>query len=381
MDQREASQRGTDIKIYVRDVRDPEQKKRALTVRSWSTIKDVKDVLKDLIHVPPSAQRLYYGPLLTSKGELPNHRSLHDAGIYRSGETLLLDIKQSHSTATTHYSSIVSLHQSNDICVSSSVFDITPKPLRALVQKARRAFTIGLKPEFIMDGSGGSYFIHDARKSRLAVFKPADEEPYAENNPRRYIQQGNQQLSLRDGIVPGESCLREVAAYLLDHDHFSSVPMTTLVEARHPAFNTNGARLTVAEGGASVGRHSLSPNASVSSPTMKKAGSFQEFVRCECTMDDISPSMISVEEVHKIAILDIRIMNADRNAANLLIRRRVDNSLELVPIDHGYCLRSVGDVSWMDWCWLDWPQLKKVRLNWLESMCNPAFADVSCSSL
>jgi hypothetical protein len=89
----------------------------------------------------------------------------------------------------------------------------------------------------------------------------------------------------------------------------------------------------------------------------KKVGSLQEFVRGECTMDDLSPSKICADEVHKIAILDIRIMNADRNTANLLCRRRKDNSLELVPIDHGYSLRSIADVSWMDW-----PQLKEVNI-------------------
>jgi len=76
-------------------------------------------------------------------------------------------------------------------------------------------------------------------------------------------------------------------------------------------------------------------------------------------MDDISPSKISVDEVHKIAILDIRLMNADRNSANLLVRRRRDNSLELIPIDHGLCLRTCCDVAWFDWCWIDWPQLKQ----------------------
>jgi hypothetical protein len=79
-------------------------------------------------------------------------------------------------------------------------------------------------------------------------------------------------------------------------------------------------------------------------------------------MDDLSPSKLSAEQVHKIAILDIRLLNADRNAANLLVRRTWEGSLELVPIDHGYCLRAVPDVSWMDWCWLDWPQLKQVRV-------------------
>jgi hypothetical protein len=132
----------------------------------------------------------------------------------------------------------------------------------------------------------------------------------------------------------------------------------------------------VYEGGASIGQHVL-PTSSMEQSQMEKMaykiGSFQEFVQAECTMDDLSPSKISTEEVQKIAILDIRLMNADRNTANLLCRRRKkrrgdssttnsyeDDSFELVPIDHGYCLRSVCDVSWFDWCWLDWPQIKQV---------------------
>ena len=170
-------------------------------------------------------------------------------------------------------------------------------------------------------------------------------------------------MSLREGVVPGEACMREVAAFLLDHDGFSGVPMTTLVEAHHPAFNNDGSHLNVAQGGASIGSHSIrSPGAGSGHTKKKKVGSFQEFVDSECTMDDISPSKISVNELHKIAILDIRIGNADRNAANILVRRRRDNSIELIPIDHGLSLRSVADISWMDWCWLDWPQLKQVSV-------------------
>ena len=359
LDRQSSAFRGPDLKLFIKDVRDRQHRKRAITVRSWSTVQEVKFVIQKILHIPPSHQHLYFGPLLSSGGELPNHRTLHDAGIYRSGETLLLDIKVSNSAASP-YATLRS-SDSNDICISSSMIDSTPKVLRSLVQKARRGFLMGLKPEFVLDGSGGTYFLHDAKKSKIAVFKPADEEPYAENNPRGYIRQAGQNISLREGVVPGEACMREVAAFLLDHDGFSGVPMTTLAEARHPAFNNNGSRLKVAEGGASIGSHSISPGSPSSSSKSKKVGSFQEFVYCECTMDDISPSKLSVDEVHKIAILDIRTMNADRNSANLLVRRRRDNSLELVPIDHGFCLRSVADVSWMDWCWLDWPQLKKVR--------------------
>jgi Phosphatidylinositol 3- and 4-kinase len=248
---------------------------------------------------------------------------------------------------------------SNDIWIATSMIEVTPKDLRVKVAQARRGFSIGLKPDLVLEGSGGTYFLKDGNRSKVGVFKPADEEPYAENNPRGYLRQPSENMTLRAGIVPGQSCVRELAAFLLDHDSFSGVPMTTLVEARHPAFNTNGARLNVSQGGAAMGSHSIVTSSSFVSSPKSKLGSFQEFVKHECTIDDFSPSKISREEVHKIAILDIRIMNADRNAANLLVRRKADDSLELIPIDHGYCLRSICDVSWMDWCWLDWPQIKE----------------------
>mmetsp|Transcript_31166 Transcript_31166/g.45622 ORF Transcript_31166/g.45622 Transcript_31166/m.45622 type:complete len:756 (+) Transcript_31166:646-2913(+) len=359
----DSSNSWTDLKIFVKDVHDRYGRKRAISVKSWSTVKDVKDILQQHLHVPPSAQRLYFGPLMTSGGELPNYRSLQDAGIYTSGKTLLLEIK---GAANAEVSSISSLRSTaaSDVCVSSAVLDVTPKALRRIVQQARRGFALGLKPDLVLDGSGGTYFLHDARKVRVAVFKPADEEPYAVNNPRGYVSQGpastDDSMSLRRGISPGELCLREVAAFLLDHDGFSSVPLTTLAEARHHAFNTNGSRIKVNEGGAAIGSHCLAPKA-VDLSTEKKVGSIQEFVRAEYSMDDLSPSKLDADEVHKIAILDIRILNADRNSANLLCRRNQEDpdKFELVPIDHGYCLRSECDVSWFDWCWLDWPQLKQ----------------------
>mmetsp|Transcript_25408 Transcript_25408/g.41272 ORF Transcript_25408/g.41272 Transcript_25408/m.41272 type:complete len:899 (+) Transcript_25408:75-2771(+) len=395
-----------DLKLFIKDVHDKHGRKRPLSVKPWASVKDVKDLLASHLHVPPSSQRLYFGPLLTSARELPNHRTLMDAGIYRNGETLLLEITTRGNNAmllggTASLSggagqdshSISSLRsKANDVCVSSSLLDLTPKSLQRLVQQARRGLALGFKPALAPDGSGGSYFLCDARKKRVGVFKPADEEPFSENNPRGYVPHDSNEggggggaadsptESLRQGIRPGELCLREVAAFILDHDGFSDVPMTTLAEAQHPALHVNGKNWTLSEGGASVGVHSISsPLSSTNLMTaasaaavgsgssssrgdlIKKFGSFQEYVHAECTMDDLSPSKISVEEVHKIAILDIRIMNADRNVANIMCQRIPEDPdhFRLIPIDHGYSLRSVCDVAWFDWCWLDWPQTKQ----------------------
>jgi len=66
----------------------------------------------------------------------------------------------------------------------------------------------------------------------VAVFKPIDEEPYAPNNPR-----GMKGLfgsaTCRHGVKSGELTVREVAAYMLDHDGFAGVPATCLVELVH----------------------------------------------------------------------------------------------------------------------------------------------------
>lgn len=62
----------------------------------------------------------------------------------------------------------------------------------------------------------------------------------------------------------------------------------------------------------------------------------------------------SVAEVHKIAVLDLRLANADRNGSNLLARKEPDGSWRLIPIDHGYCLPG----QWTDIAlgWSSWRQ-------------------------
>ena len=46
--------------------------------------------------------------------------------------------------------------------------------------------------------------------------------------------------------------------------------------------------------------------------------------------------MFPTDEVHKIAVLDLRLLNLDRNACNILVRKESESgALKLVPIDHG----------------------------------------------
>jgi hypothetical protein len=138
---------------------------------------------------------------------------------------------------------------------------------------------------------------------------------------------GGQEVRMRHGVAPGGCCMREVAAYLLDTGHFAHVPQTTLVHCSHTKFSHRD-----------------------QSQQGPKLGSFQAFAFSDGLAEDFSSSKFPVDEVHRIALLDIRTLNCDRNAGNLLVRRNLPgSSLSLVPIDHGYCLPEVLEIGWCDW--------------------------------
>jgi hypothetical protein len=80
------------------------------------------------------------------------------------------------------------------------------------------------------------YLLRSADNTPAGVFKPIDEEPFAPRNPREMKGKFGSD-TCRPGVKSGESTIREVAAYLLDHQGFSGVPPTTLVELKSSKFN------------------------------------------------------------------------------------------------------------------------------------------------
>src|SRR5262245_26680492 len=53
-----------------------------------------------------------------------------------------------------------------------------------MVDEARKAIAYGIFPERTASGSSGSYFVRSRNGPILAIFKPKDEEPYGDFNPR-----------------------------------------------------------------------------------------------------------------------------------------------------------------------------------------------------
>lgn len=68
-----------------------------------------------------------------------------------------------------------------------------------------------------------------------------------------------------------------------------------------------------------------------------KTGSLQEFAHSDGSAEDMSVSRFPTSAVHRLAILDIILLNGDRHEGNVLVQKK-EKGCKLVPIDHAYCL-------------------------------------------
>jgi hypothetical protein len=209
--------------------------------------------------------------------------------------------------------------------------------VRTLVVEVASALASGVNPMPVSTGLGGTYFLNSKNGDNIAVAKPIDEEPLAFNNPKGFGGRMLGQPGLKRSVRIGETGIRELAAYLLDHDNFAGVPPTALVKISHVEFHVNN------EEKVSAGQY--------------KIASLQRFVKHEFDAGELGCSGFSVSSVHRIGIVDVRLLNLDRHAGNILVQKyyKEDNYVaELVPIDHGLCLPEWLDDPYFEW--LHWPQ-------------------------
>ncbi|KAK3039777.1 hypothetical protein RJ639_027090 [Escallonia herrerae] len=214
---------------------------------------------------------------------------------------------------------------------------------KQLVKDIVKAMKVGVDPIPVHSGLGGAYYFRNSRGESVAIVKPTDEEPFAPNNPKGFVGKALGQPGLKRSVRVGETGFREVAAYLLDYDHFANVPPTALVKITHSVFNVNDG---------------VKGNKPQNKKLVSKIASFQQFIPHDFDASDHGTSNFPVAAVHRIGILDIRIFNTDRHAGNLLVRK-LDSAgsfgqVELVPIDHGLCLPESLEDPYFEW--IHWPQ-------------------------
>ncbi|GAA0177543.1 nucleotide kinase [Lithospermum erythrorhizon] len=215
--------------------------------------------------------------------------------------------------------------------------------VKQLVDDIVKAMKIGVDPLPVHGGLGGGYYFRNSHGETVAIVKPTDEEPFAPNNPKGFVGKALGQPGLKRSVRVGETGFREVAAYLLDYDHFANVPPTALVKVTHSIFNVNDG----------VNGDKLQRKTTVS-----KIASLQQFIPHDFDASDHGTSSFPVAAVHRIGILDIRILNTDRHGGNLLVRKFNEvgrfGQVELIPIDHGLCLPESLEDPYFEW--IHWPQ-------------------------
>lgn len=283
--------------LKVQELRSP-NREYVLSVKWHHTIKDIKKMLQEITSEAPRNLDLFYG---TKANRLSNDKTLHDFGIDAEGHTLRLTVNG------TDRSQAYVLQPSPDVKLNVDCERMLSDVAAGLQQ--------GIAPRGtgIDDCTGGVYFMRKGKNyGELAVFKPLDEEQGMQNNGHN--KSGNGQTSLRPNFLPGQGCIREVAAYIMDVDNFAGVPPTTLVHCEHPAFNYpshDGRKMT----------------------PFPKLGSLQGFVRSAGCFEEFSPSLMSDFEVQKIALLDMRLLNCDRNASNILVKKKILHPLPAQTVD------------------------------------------------
>jgi hypothetical protein len=185
--------------------------------------------------------------------------------------------------------------------------------MKETLEAVSEGLSTGLEPQLTNEGTSGTYILRGKNASPVAVFKPVDEEAFAPNNPRDMKAPFGSD-TCRSGVKSGESTLRETVAFLLDHEGFAGVPATALVDLKHESMTPLSLEQSKA----------ASENVYVPQASEGKVGSLQEFVKSEGPIEDFCSDLFSTEEVHKIGILDLRLMNLDRNTCNILVQKTVN---------------------------------------------------------
>ncbi|XP_051122253.1 phosphatidylinositol 4-kinase gamma 5-like [Andrographis paniculata] len=316
----------------------------------------VKRRLRIALNYPTEETSLTFGDMILK----------NDLSAVRNDSPLLLTRSLMHRSSSSPCLSPTSrdLQQRDqsgpiEILGNSNCFDKT-KPLAKEIVKAVKK---GVDPIPVHSGLGGAYYFRNAQGECVAIVKPTDEEPYAPNNPKGFVGKSLGQPGLKRSVRVGETGIREVAAYLLDYDHFANVPPTALVKITHNVFNVNDR---------------VKESKPQDKMLVSKIASFQQYIPHDYDANDHGTSSFPVSAVHRIGILDIRILNTDRHAGNLLVRKldRVGRfgEVELVPIDHGLCLPESLEDPYFEW--IHWPQasipFSEDELEYIQNL-DPAF--------
>ena len=331
----------------------------------WTGVNEIRSHIASKNSVPPKNLRLFF-----KNEELLSNLKMIDYGIpFHKHPEIFYEV----------------FSYKNDYSLEIYGSFPCPSTLEKIINQALSGFAKGLKPKLLEDGTSGVYQIRNVDKEVIGIFKPFDEEPNAPNNQKGYANSFGSK-SFREGILSGEATIREEATYLLDSFHADifkfDVPATTFVELSHKAFKINMDEMSTMKNddyakknsiikrflfenlrgkkGTEENTNNIFINNRKYNYIPKKYGTLQKFINSTGVVADYSYSLFTVEEAHKIMILDFRILNCDRNDENILLQKKSkksdDKFYKLIPIDHALSFPSCLEIGDFDICWMSWSQ-------------------------
>ena len=231
-----------------------------------------------------------------------------------------------------------------------------------LLRRVRDGFEHQGKPRLTEDGTGGVYILTGVKQDPVAVWKPSNEEAFAPANPRGYTADESPGMYLqhpdspmRGGFVVGNGFLHERAIFLLDQNSAipAGVPTAVIAKAKVGGVNKMPTE---------VSRCDRVPRRCV---VDQPVGSLHQYKEHDGTADDYGVKILNKEQLQRIALLDLRTLNADRHSANILVAmKKHDGKMEegdgnLIPIDHAFCLPDYLQLEQTTLDWMHWPQAKE----------------------
>ncbi|CEF71522.1 Pi4KIIalpha [Strongyloides ratti] len=153
-----------------------------------------------------------------------NDRNNDNSKVLKNEKTPLIKRNQGTSVRTVQNGS-QNIYSSNDGDTSESEDDSTTEEffkqygsiddanlLTFVTDEISKAIKSGVNPERIIQGSSGSYFCKNIHGEKIGVFKPKNEEPYGENNPKwaKWFQRCLMPCCFgRSCLCPNQVCLKK----------------------------------------------------------------------------------------------------------------------------------------------------------------------------
>ncbi|XP_041369019.1 phosphatidylinositol 4-kinase type 2-beta-like isoform X2 [Gigantopelta aegis] len=303
----------------------------------------------------------------------------------------------------------VSVHTQNDGYVE--LFANDPE-YGHIVREAEIAIEDGILPTLSSKGTSGCYFVQNREKKTIGVFKPKDEEPYGQLNPKwtKWMHKLCCPCCFgRSCLVPNQGYLSEAGASVVDQKLLLNiVPKTKIVKLASETFNYNA----IDRAKAMTKKNLLQKVPAVGKRFHRiglppKVGSFQLFVTGYKDADfwlrrfdnESLPQSTAQTFQHlfeKLVVLDYIIRNTDRGNDNWLIKYEqastrthsgeeaewslVENpEISVAAIDNGLAFPCKHPDEWRaypyHWAWL--PQAKVPFSAEIKDLVLPQLSDMN----